>query len=513
MVQSIYRRKKQMQQIKDTLARMQAFYEGTGKKKLFSGIIIAALIVLLPAVVFQATSNKSKTIKSQASEDQVELFFGTPESPTPLTALTAAPGETKTLALYLDTKRRFVNGYDVNIAVSGLNNITLTSTVEGRDSSKFDTSIFNAMDPASGTIRFAKVGVNSTIVQGILNLGSITFQMKPGSGSINFTIPNYQITSPGSTQALAANSPPLTITYPVTITPLLVADLQVSNDSFTASSVSCADTGRRSCQGKVNQGINFTGNVINYHPQSPQLDKMEIWAAYQDKTSWGNNEGCAAVKQPWCLVKSENIGGGSVQINAQWIPKKAGSYFVVINAYDKEGDKCSGNPFETLPGWTRCSPDNLNKDLIQITVTGSAAIPTAAPTIAPTAAPTITPTTAPLSLVPTATISGPTNGTVNTPLAFSGTARGSSLKLVEIYALKHNTTAWIKAGSQDCGGRSSCNITANFTPPQTGSWYVVINAHSTGLPWCSGNPGRVLANNLSACAPGSGDLINLTVAP
>ena len=81
--------------------------------------------------------------------------------------------------------------------------------------------------------------------------------------------------------------------------------------------------------------------------------------------------------QSWTLLNPvAALSGSTGSFSRTWTPTATGTYYVVVNAYNVNGQQCTGNPFGIDPGWVNCG----SNDAVTVTVTTVAATPTPTPT-------------------------------------------------------------------------------------------------------------------------------------
>ncbi|MDZ7587210.1 MAG: hypothetical protein U0946_05605, partial [Patescibacteria group bacterium] len=131
--------------------------------------------------------------------------------------------------------------------------------------------------------------------------------------------------------------------------------------------------------------------------------------------------------------------------------------------------------------------------------------------------------------LPIGTITGPTSVRKNTAAAYTATANSivNNLQKVEIYATSINSQQWQLLGRKtNCSGYI-CTLTVNWTPTQTGLYYIVLNAYNQNGQRCSGNVNPNSAcqyfikdlwnvchsNSWNQCDPESEDIILVDVIP
>jgi len=119
-----------------------------------------------------------------------------------------------------------------------------------------------------------------------------------------------------------------------------------------------------------------------------------------------------------------------------------------------------------------------------------------------------------------ASVSGPANGTVGTPLAYSALASGSRVTGAEIYVSPTTTENWTKiAGDVTlCSFTNSCSTSGLWTPTAPGQYYVVTNGYSdangNNITYengdvCTGNPFSTPTNWLD-CGPSDKILVTIS---
>ncbi|MBI3034025.1 hypothetical protein HYY72_02605 [Candidatus Woesearchaeota archaeon] len=225
--------------------------------------------------------------------------------------------------------------------------------------------------------------------------------------------------------------------------------------------------------------------------QSGGLKSGEIWVS----TSSGVNYpyGCPGrVTGEWCNIATVPISGSSGSFSASWTPQNPGSYYVVVNAYENDGRKCSGNPFGLPSGWADCGPN----DRVAVTVASSA---------------------------PTASITGPARGVVGSQLNYSAQVNGFNINKGEVWVSTSSgvnypygcpgrvTGEWCNIGSSALSGNSG-SVSASWTPRDADTYYVVVNGYDSFGNRCSGNPFG-LPSGWADCGPNDALSVQVSSPP
>src|SRR3989344_4886463 len=129
----------------------------------------------------------------------------------------------------------------------------------------------------------------------------------------------------------------------------------------------------------TNQTVSFTGTASD---ANSSLSQGEIYWSKTSSEKWTRLDPVAA------------LTGSTGSFSRNWTPTAAGTYYVVTNAYNSYGGKCTGNPFSIAAVWADCGTKGASAtdtDVVTVTVN------------APTLTLTLTPTPTP---APTYTISG-----------------------------------------------------------------------------------------------------------
>lgn len=208
--------------------------------------------------------------------------------------------------------------------------------------------------------------------------------------------------------------------------------------------------------GTVGKALTFDTQAFDYADEnSDDLQAVEIYSSPKGQNIWNLVKNCA--------VNAENNS-----CRGSWTPLAAGSYDVVVNAYDKNGARCSGNPNVIYPyqGWVSCGSSSR----LIVSVSGES------------------------NKAPVASIYS-TNASYNTTagqtMRFTANAQDSQphLRQIDIYVSTKGQSNWVLLGScRILDGEANSNCSANWTPSAPGLYDVVVNASDDAGARCSGNP-------------------------
>ncbi|MBI2443188.1 MAG: hypothetical protein HYV40_04765 [Candidatus Levybacteria bacterium] len=229
-------------------------------------LIIGGLILLLAIWLVASQIKKQTETRSKAAGEAV-TFSLTPASQD------VVIGNTFQINVSLDAKTNNITGVDLTLQY----NPQVSDAVSFQPAGNFNTELIKTIDPATGTVRFATVNTGTTVLSGVMPIGTLTLTGK-SQGSGTLALQKAQITASGiqteipldpttaatytvstlptpTSPAPPADTtkPTVTITYPadasvisrrssLTITATATDDVGVSRVVFTAGGNSFTDT-------------------------------------------------------------------------------------------------------------------------------------------------------------------------------------------------------------------------------------------------------------------------------
>lgn len=172
---------------------------------------------------------------------------------------------------------------------------------------------------------------------------------------------------------------------------------------------------------------------------------------YAENTPGSNN---------WTRLAGANCSGGSCSVSSGWQPSSPGTYWIVMNAYDNAGNRCTGNPYGIPGGYSDCGGNSR----VQVTVPNRP---------------------------PTATITGSTQLQVGQAGSFSATASDpdGNLGAALIEAIDPSGSIGTVVRNNNCTG-SSCPLSGSYTFSTRGTYLVYAIASDLKGLACSGDPNR-----------------------
>lgn len=132
-----------------------------------------------------------------------------------------------------------------------------------------------------------------------------------------------------------------------------------------------------SLQGVMSSSLNGQNDNVVWSPGAVQfsayvsdtssLTRGEIWVATSDQKIPFPYSCPGRITGPWCNIAKTSLIGTSGTVAGSYTFINPGNYSVVVNGYDSNGAKCSGNPFSLPSGWTSCG----SKSRINVTIATS----------------------------------------------------------------------------------------------------------------------------------------------
>ena len=168
-----------------------------GKKKLLIIVGIIVAILVIPLTVFVARQQQ-ETRQRAAQGNNIKVYLALADNTTPLTTITAAPNETKTLRVYLDPQGNPISAFSLVGTPSNPSIYSLSNLTEGDGAQKFNAELVKEIDN-SGAIHFGKATTTAdaaVISASPLLLGTITATATTvGTGNITLS---GEVTGPNS---------------------------------------------------------------------------------------------------------------------------------------------------------------------------------------------------------------------------------------------------------------------------------------------------------------------------
>lgn len=184
------------------------------QKRLLGFLILALLVAAVPLTVF--ITQKQQDIRQRASGNAVSIFYTMQGSTVPVTNLSLTPGQQVAVNIYLNAGSQNITSFNLTIAPGVPLRIVQFS--EGDGAAKFNAPFLQNNDPQSNTYRFSKGSTNTTqIINGTLNLGTLTLRASETTATGTIQIPSATITALTVEGALPVHHPdlPYTITQQV----------------------------------------------------------------------------------------------------------------------------------------------------------------------------------------------------------------------------------------------------------------------------------------------------------
>ncbi|MBI4438985.1 hypothetical protein HY640_03585 [Candidatus Woesearchaeota archaeon] len=262
---------------------------------------------------------------------------------------------------------------------------------------------------------------------------------------------------------------------------------------------------KRLVSGDLYSGNGYPVEATASDPDS-DITKMEIWNSSSQKQGW------SLIKS--CTFRSPLNALYGYRCEAAWTPptpseQSGESQYVVVNAFDSSGYKCTGNPFWPLPEeWVRCS--EKKNDVFKAYVS--------APKVG------IIASTRDAGISEQAVPSGrfrgyilyasPSTVEAGKEVRVAAYASGRSLRKIELleYMLPDTYPMTIGScvyGEEKTGVFEPQICYASFVPQIPGTYYVYMRAYNPNEIICTGNR----QEGPYACSNNGEDIVQLNVEP
>lgn len=187
-------------------------------KRIYILVTLAVIILAIPLSIY-LVKRSAELRRKAGAENSATFYFSSFGTSTPLSAVTAAPGEEVKLEVYLETSGE-VNSFDVSSVFPA--DFLPRQIIPASDSTKFDQQLITSYDPGTHAARIVMANSQpGQTITGQLHLATIVFQASQNTG--NGTVAAYRAvaTSPNSQDYISTSVDPFSFTIAVaTPTPI-----------------------------------------------------------------------------------------------------------------------------------------------------------------------------------------------------------------------------------------------------------------------------------------------------